>query len=676
MSSPLNSMDSPPDIDINGGEQMILDDTFPPEIGDNSPKSTIVLGAQEIDSATGDIAASDNESPSHNDVGSRAQSLQRDSALPSPLSDASGHPSPSNNEGIDMPWERRVSILLVMGPKPEKGPHNSWHTHENRLGVEWEDMRCSPQLSADLLNDENCRGFIYPLRLAPGEAPVLATGQKWGQWYAHYMTLLLTRFPETPFISVTRCSIESFIDKVCSPSELEKLDQYTCIIARLTDPSSDDLASLPPLASPPRLATFVSGMRELCKRTAVFPDIDEMEYAAQKLRVIECLDSIAQSVTSTPRPKTSVAGGKFPGQIYKREGSHCERHVLLPKQIQSSNYRSVMREGQHPTYRWLQQDYVPYNIEWRVFLVGGEVVKVRVSKRKELDNSWVAETQYSRCPLFELEERLRAQPEDEDEFPDLTAHDEESRIRSDEELIGFAERTLAALVQRETEILGHVPSISMLCRLDISVMRQSRSGQLQYWVVSVARGANVPIHGIDDSFDTLGVIADELVDALRKKPGASDPSFPYYPGREIAPPVVRDIPVDRTVKYILVVPGPPNSFSPVAKVWGNTHTIVNSNSLWVKVDLPRTDVQLLVTHKATKGFIHEIPLRDLKDGVKPRRGYSGVWIHQLVLLGYYWSRRNFTDVTFMSWSDFIDRAIAGNIKADIIWGGVDLTTAL
>lgn len=102
----------------------------------------------------------------------------------------------------------------------------------------------------------------------------------------------------------------------------------------------------------------------------------------------------------------------------------------------------------------------------------------------------------------------------------MTAHDEESRIRSDEELIGFAERTLAALVQRETEILGHVPSISMLCRLDISVTRQSRSGQLQYWVVSVARGANVPIHGIDDSFDTLGVIADELVDALRKKPGA------------------------------------------------------------------------------------------------------------------------------------------------------------
>lgn len=86
-----------------------------------------------------------------------------------------------------MPWERKVSILLVMGPKPEKGPHNSWHTHENRLGVEWEDMRCSPQLSADLLNDENCRGFIYPLRLAPGEPPVLATGQKWGQWYAHYM---------------------------------------------------------------------------------------------------------------------------------------------------------------------------------------------------------------------------------------------------------------------------------------------------------------------------------------------------------------------------------------------------------------------------------------------------------------------------------------------------------
>lgn len=88
--------------------------------------------------------------------------------------------------------------------------------------------------------------------------------------------------------------------------------------------------------------------------------------------------------------------------------------------------------------------------------------------------------------------------------------------------------------------------------------------------------------------------------------------------------------MDRTIKYILVVPGPPNSFSPVAKVWGNTHTIVNSNSLWVKVDLPRTDVQLLVAHKATKGFIHEIPLRDLKDGVKPRRGYSGVWIHQLV----------------------------------------------
>ncbi|KAG7439330.1 uncharacterized protein BT62DRAFT_740079 [Guyanagaster necrorhizus] len=517
--------------DTNGdiGEPMEMDaeaDTLPPRGGEISLKPSGGPSAGKSHSPMGDTAASqlalDQETAPQNGVVRHSQSPRIDIELRSPSSDASGHPSSteaSKTGGVDMPWERKISILLVMGPKPEKGPHNSWHAHENRLGVEWEDMRCSPQQSADLLKDENCRGFIYPLRLAPGSAPLLATGQKWGQWYAHYMTLLITRFPDTPFISVTRCSIECFVEKVSSPSELVKLNQYTCIIARLTDPSSDDLSLIPSLASPDRLGTFVSGMRELCKKTTVLPDIDEMEYAAQKLRVIESLDSIAESVTSTPRPKTSVVGSKAPGQIYKREGSHCERHVLLPKQIQSSNYRSAMRESQHPTYRWLQQDFVPYNIEWRVFLVGGEVVKVRVSKRKELDNSWVAETQYSRCPLFELEGRLRAQPEDEDEFPDLTAHDEESRIRSDQELIDFAERTLAELVQRETEILGHVPSIALFCRLDISVMRSSRSRHLQYWVMSVARGANVPIHGIDDNFDTLGVIADELVDILRKKPG-------------------------------------------------------------------------------------------------------------------------------------------------------------
>ncbi len=107
MSSTLNSTELPLDIDTNGGEPMILDDTSPPEVRDNSPKPTRgvfsqlrpyfslksfqVLDAQEIHSETVDIVAPDNESPSHNDVGSRAQSPQRDSALPSPLSDASGH---------------------------------------------------------------------------------------------------------------------------------------------------------------------------------------------------------------------------------------------------------------------------------------------------------------------------------------------------------------------------------------------------------------------------------------------------------------------------------------------------------------------------------------------------------------------------------------------------------
>ncbi len=106
MSSILNSAESPLDIDTNGGEQMIWEDTSPPEIRDNSPKPTRGVFSQlrpysslksfpvldeEINPVMEDIVAPKNESPSHNDVGSLPQSPQRDSALPSPLSDASGH---------------------------------------------------------------------------------------------------------------------------------------------------------------------------------------------------------------------------------------------------------------------------------------------------------------------------------------------------------------------------------------------------------------------------------------------------------------------------------------------------------------------------------------------------------------------------------------------------------
>ncbi|KAG7445426.1 uncharacterized protein BT62DRAFT_194271 [Guyanagaster necrorhizus] len=104
-----------------------------------------------------------------------------------------------------------------MGPKPEKGPHTSWHAHENCLGVEWEDICCSRQQFAGLLNEENCRDFIYPLSLAPGEAPFQRRARNGANGV---VSNLSSR-------------------KSARHSDLGKLDQYTCIIAHLTDPSSD-----------------------------------------------------------------------------------------------------------------------------------------------------------------------------------------------------------------------------------------------------------------------------------------------------------------------------------------------------------------------------------------------------------------------------------------------------
>ncbi|KAG7439514.1 uncharacterized protein BT62DRAFT_1013887 [Guyanagaster necrorhizus] len=139
----------------------------------------------------------------------------------------------SKTEGIDMPWEHK-------------------HAHENCHGVEWEDVCCSPQ------------------RLAPREAPLWRRARNGANGMLY----------DTPFISVTTCSIKSFIENVCLPSELGKLDKYTSIIAHLRDPSSENLSV------EISFTVFISNIRtQECanSKTAVLPDIDEMEYTASAL---------------------------------------------------------------------------------------------------------------------------------------------------------------------------------------------------------------------------------------------------------------------------------------------------------------------------------------------------------------------------------------------------------
>jgi len=149
--------------------------------------------------------------------------------------------------------------------------------------------------------------------------------------------------------------------------------------------------------------------------------VEEMLYARVKLDVIRNLDWIAQNVTHTVRPATTILKlplGEMPlGRVLKRECSDSRRHVLVPKDLERFSVKSlntaISKRGLDGAV-WLSQTFVPELEtmgELRVYLFHGEVSHVIHTgwghpedlKAKVLSDLWsLEELRYCHpCCLFD-----------------------------------------------------------------------------------------------------------------------------------------------------------------------------------------------------------------------------------------------------------------------------------
>lgn len=126
------------------------------------------------------------------------------------------------------------------------------------------------------------------------------------------------------------------------------------------------------LDSPAQLRRYLCGLQMLESIMPVWPPSREMLHASIKFNVIVNLDQISSGMVNSPRPQTTLlsradASQSFEGWILKREGSDCNRHVLLPGKVDPFNL--PLDKGH---FRWLKQSYVPTLQklgEWRIVLV-------------------------------------------------------------------------------------------------------------------------------------------------------------------------------------------------------------------------------------------------------------------------------------------------------------------
>jgi hypothetical protein len=126
--------------------------------------------------------------------------------------------------------------------------------------------------------------------------------------------------------------------------------------------------------------TLASLFSELSTGVSLYPTYNESHRDCQKLHVIEDFDEIAEMVTKTPRPKTSLHRDEIPQveglKVVKRSGSADSKHVY------------PLHPGQRPPptfslhHFYFYQEYVPAlrsRGEARVIICNGKDVVCRIA---------------------------------------------------------------------------------------------------------------------------------------------------------------------------------------------------------------------------------------------------------------------------------------------------------
>jgi hypothetical protein len=72
-------------------------------------------------------------------------------------------------------------------------------------------------------------------------------------------------------------------------------------------------------------------------------------------------------------------------------------------------------------------------------------------------------------------------------------------------LCSFAKQTLTRLIDAEQLAYGHMPSISLFCRMDIGIMENKETGNLDYFVNEISRGPTVTCLWGGLNFDTMSI---------------------------------------------------------------------------------------------------------------------------------------------------------------------------
>ncbi|KAF9020887.1 hypothetical protein BDZ89DRAFT_1071913 [Hymenopellis radicata] len=153
--------------------------------------------------------------------------------------------------------------------------------------------------------------------------------------------------------------------------------------------------------------------------------------------------------------------------------------------------------------------------EWRVYMVQEKVVAV-IPTKKDRHGVWRVVKSMDIWSLALRNERAKQAERDTESSP-LEPGSELDRRKEVRALTRFAETTVHALVLMEEKTNGRVPSISQLCRLDIGLYEDPKTGVFTHWVNSVARGAHALMYSILDGDDASMIKILEAVETMLRE---------------------------------------------------------------------------------------------------------------------------------------------------------------
>ncbi|KAG1838461.1 hypothetical protein DFJ58DRAFT_733834 [Suillus subalutaceus] len=385
--------------------------------------------------------------------------------------------------------------------------------------IDWVTHDYPALLAADLLDSPTLCGFVFPgqsghlVAQRPGFVPVRLHEKVWMSKTAAGSRLIPVTHKllfwlriRHKGITVEFMKFENFRDILISPNSdfKQTFQQYHSVCGGL------DLMVDPRQAggwgSSAQLQQYIYGLQMLESIVPVWPPSREILRASIKFNVIINLDQIASRMVNSPRPRTTLlsrndVSQSFAGWILKREGSDCNRHVLLPGKVDPLN---LPPDCGH--FRWLKQSYVPTLRklgEWRIILVDCLplwVVHTAPGNRRE-------ELVFLHRDAGRPSLRIR-EPYVFDDIMDPVGGTCSERRQADQELESFATTVLSQLIEVEEDLLGAPSSLRLMVRLDIGVMH-GPDGQLGYFINEVERGVGIGLFTAGNPRWTLR-LADEF----------------------------------------------------------------------------------------------------------------------------------------------------------------------